>query len=313
MPFNNQTTREDVQGLIPEDVSMEMMTGITGQSAALTMFRSVPISRAQVRMPVLSALPVAYFVTGDTGLKQTTKTAWENKYFNVEEIAAIVPVPENVLDDMDFDFWAAIRPELEIAIGRALDAAVFFGVNKPSSWPGAIVPSATSAGNTVVEGTATPAEGGIAQDVSQLMALLEAEGQDITGAIASTRMRGLVRGLRDTTGQPIVQMTPESWWGVPVQYPMRGLWPTDPDSVEAIIGDFSQALIGVRSDFNWKLLDQAVIQDQNGGIIFNLAQQDMVALRVTARYAYQVANGINYDQADPALRFPFGNLLRPAS
>ena len=28
------------------------------------------------KQPVLSALPVAYFVNGDTGLKQTTEAAW---------------------------------------------------------------------------------------------------------------------------------------------------------------------------------------------------------------------------------------------
>src|SRR5688500_9630786 len=104
-------------------------------SAALRMFRNIPVAQAQTRFPVLSALPVAYWVTGDTGLKQTSEMAWTNKYLNVEELAVIVPIPENVLDDTSFDVWGEVRPEIEVAMGRAFDAAVFFGTNAPATFP----------------------------------------------------------------------------------------------------------------------------------------------------------------------------------
>lgn len=312
MPYDVSVNRGDVQALIPEEVSDVMMTNIESDSAALALFQHVPISSNQVRMPVLSALPVAYFVNGDTGRKQTTKMAWENRYFNVEEIAAIVPAPEAVIDDVDFDFWAGIQPSLEDAISRALDAAIFFGVNKPSSWPDSVLDTAIAAGNIVTEGTATAQEGGLATDISELLALLEGAGYDATAAIARTTLRARVRNLRDTTGQPITQLTPNDWWGVPVTYPMRGLWPTEPGTAEAIVGDFTQGKIGIRRDITYKMLDQAVIQDNTGEIIFNLAQQDMVALRVVARFAYQVANPITWDQVDPGLRYPFAALISPS-
>ena len=90
---------------------------------------------AQTRMPVVSALPLAYFVTGDTGLKQTTEVNWDSVYLNAEEIAAIVPVPIAVLQDSGFDAERDLAPFLREAIGRTLDAAIFFGTNKPASWP----------------------------------------------------------------------------------------------------------------------------------------------------------------------------------
>jgi hypothetical protein len=79
-----------------------------------------------------------------------------------------------------------------------------------------------------------------------------------------------------------------------------------------IAGDWSQGILGVRQDITYKILDQAVIQDNTGAIIYNLAQQDMVAMRVVARYAFQVSNTINYDQPVEAQRSPWGVLLSPA-
>lgn len=305
MPYNNEISRTDAQALIPEDVSDAMMEEISGESAALTLFRKVPISTNQIRMPVLSALPIAYFVNGDTGLKQTTEMAWENAYFNVEEIAAIVPVPENVIDDASFDMWEAIRPALQTAIARALDNAIFFAVNKPGSWPAAVMTGATAAGNVIERGTNNAAAGGVAEDISQLMSTIEVDGYDISAAIAKSAMRGVARAIRTSTGERTMDVTATNWWGIDVSYPMRGLWPA---VVDAIIGDFSKGLLGVRKDFTWKILDQAVIQDGNGAIVFNLAQQDMLAMRVVSRFAFQVANPINYEQTDVAARYPFGLL-----
>jgi HK97 family phage major capsid protein len=159
--YTNVISRTDAAATIPEEVAAEVTRGAIQQSAALQLFRHVTMSRGQQRIPVVSALPVAYFVNGDTGLKQTTEVDWTNKYLNAEELAAIVPIPEAVLDDSAFDVWGEIRPLLEEAIGRAVDAAIFFGTNAPSSWPTAIATAAVSAGNTVNRGTnATPPRAG---------------------------------------------------------------------------------------------------------------------------------------------------------
>jgi hypothetical protein len=85
LAYNNLTSRTDAAALIPEEVSNVMLGKATEQSAVLQLFRRIPVGRAQVRFPVLSALPVAYWVNGDTGLKQTTEINWANKFLNIEE------------------------------------------------------------------------------------------------------------------------------------------------------------------------------------------------------------------------------------
>ena len=85
-------------------------------STVMQLGRKLPnMTSKQTRVPVLSMLPLAYWVNGDTGFKQTSRQAWENVYLTAAELAVIVPIPEAVLADADFDILglsAADYPEL---------------------------------------------------------------------------------------------------------------------------------------------------------------------------------------------------------
>jgi len=317
MAYENAIERSDAQALVPEEVSNAMLKALNEKSAVLSQFTRVPISRNQERFPVLSALPLAYFVTGDTGLKQTTEASWKNKFLNVEEIACIVPIPEAVLDDQTFDIWGQIQPLMEQAIGRTLDAAVFFEVNKPETWPEGIAKAAIEAGNTVTRGTNEAKTGGIVGDFSDAFSEVEQDGYDVDWAVARRSYKGLLRQARATTGESLIgvgsgQVSGMEVLGVNVQYPMKGLWPTGGEHpVEAIVGDPEEQVVGVRQDITYKLLDEAVIQDAEGKIVYNLAQQDMVAMRVVFRAGWQTANTINYENENEESRYPAAAILAP--
>lgn len=313
MPYNNIISRTDAAALIPEDVSQVMLGNLAAESAALSLSQRIPVAQSQTRLPVLAALPTAYFVTGDTGMKQTTEVNWANKYLNIEELAAIVPIPEAVLDDAAFDVWGSVRPMLEGAIARALDAAILFGVNKPASWPADITAAAVAAGNVYARGTNAAAAGGIAEDFNQLFGLVEADGYTVNGVASRTSYRARLRGARGTDGQPLADLTGNTILGENIRFVAPGLWPTGLSAAEAIAGDWTQSVMGVRQDFTYKLLDQAVLTDAAGVIQYNLAQQDMVALRVVFRVGWQVANTINYENATEGTRFPFAVLRSPAA
>lgn len=311
MPYNNLVARSDVASRVPEDVSNAMLTNLGAQSAALQLGTRIPVASNQTRMPVLSALPTAYFVNGDTGLKQTTQAAWDNKYLYVEEIATIVPIPESVLDDAGFDVWGSIQPLMEGAIARTLDAAIIFGTNAPANWvtEGNLVGEAVAAGNVVARGTNAASAGGLAGDLSDLLGTLEADGYVANGAVGNVTLKARLRQVRDTTGQKILEDA-----DVPqINYALPGLWPTGLSAAELLVGDFNNLVIGVRQDMTYKLITEGVITDNTGAIQYNLPQQDMVALRLVFRAGYAVSNPINYQQGTEANRYPFAVLRSPAA
>jgi HK97 family phage major capsid protein len=317
MPYNNIISRTDAAAMSGEQVANVMLPNVTSQSIALSAFKKIRVSKSQTRFPVISALPTAYWVNGDTGLKQTSEVNWTNVYMNIEELAVIIPIPQNVLDDSDYDIWEEARPLAEEAIGVAFDAAVFFDTNAPASFPDGIVAAATAAGNTVTrDSTPDPAVGGLAADFSALFAKVEADGYDVNGIIASRLYRGYLRNARASTGVQLPEVAnmvnADSIYGVPVTYPMRGAWPAAATGVaSAIAGDFNRALVGIRQDVTWKLLTEAAIFDNAGVLIYNLAQQDMVAMRVTFRAGWVMSNPINRDQPTAGDRYPFAALLEP--
>ena len=312
MPYNSLVSRTDAAAMVPEEVSRAMLTTLSAKSAVLGLGQTIPIARNATRFPVLSALPTAYFVTGDTGLKQTTEAAWENKYMYVEEIATIVPIPESVLDDAGFDIWSYLQPLMENAIVRKLDAAVLFGTSAPATWvtEGNLVADAVAAGNVIARGANTAgANGGIYSDIVDTLATLWADGYSPNGAVGNITLQS--RFLKDLDANGLPKSRPSE---LPdIQYVMPGLWPTGVSAAELLVGDWNNLIVGVRQDMTYKLITEGVITDDGGLVVFNLPQQDMVALRLVFRAAYAVSNPINYQQGTEGSRYPFAVLRSPAA
>ena len=319
MPYTNVVGRSDSAALVPEEVANDMLGHIAATgSAALAQMRRVPVASGQTRFPILSALPVAYWVNGDTGLRQTTEEQWSNKFLNIEELAVVVPVPRNVLDDVgdagDFDLWSEIQPDVETAIARTFDEAVFFGINAPSTFPTNISSDAVARGNTYTE-AGTAAEGGIQDDLDACLAILEPQGFDPSGIVANRTLKSKLRRARSTIGERLTGVNADitEYLDLSISYPMRGLWPTGANRVEAFVGDFAgEFVVGIRRDISFEMLDQAVIQDASGNIVYNLAQQRMVAMMFTFRAGWQVSNRIRYDQPDETQRYPVAVLKSPS-
>ncbi len=310
----NIIDRTALSGLIPEPVTREIMQGAIAESAVLRMGRRLAnMSSKTQTINVLDALPSAYFVNGeatDTGagdsFKQTTKMAWANKKLYAEEIAVIVPIPEAALDDADYDIWGEVKPRLTEAFGKVIDSAILFGTKKPSTWRDGVVPSAIAAGNGV------PVTSNVFNDImgeGGLISKVELDGFNPNGVMAAIQMRGKLRGLVDTSGQPIFKSdmqgnTRYGLDGMDMYFPMNGAF--DPSKAQMIVGDWSQLVYAIRQDMTFKIFTEGVIQDPNSKeIVYNLMQNDMVALRAVMRLGWEIANPVNAYNEDIANPFPF--------
>lgn len=304
--------RTGADALIPVQEANEIIQGTIEQSAVLSLGRRLAnMTSKQYKVPVLDMLPIAYFVNGDNGQKKTTKMEWDKKFIVAEEIAVIVPIPEAVLDDSDYDIWAQVKPRLTEAFGKVIDGAVVFGTNKPSTWRDGIMATATAAGSVETLGNDLYAsimgENGVIADV-------EGSGYFVNGFMADISMRAKLRGLRDSQLQPIFKsdMQSETSYtldGSPMYFPRNGAF--DGSQALLIAGDFGQLVYSIRQDITFKLFTEGVVQNTDGSIAYNLMQDDMVALRAVMRLGWEIPNPINALKPTEDSRCPFA-VLKPA-
>ena len=114
----NSIDRTGADALIPVEISNEIIKEVPTSSKLLPMMKRLPnMSAKQKTLPVQSTLPEAYFLSGDTAFKQTSKAEWEKLTLTAEELAVIIPIPEAVLKgakENEFYYYLFFKPERKV-------------------------------------------------------------------------------------------------------------------------------------------------------------------------------------------------------
>lgn len=308
MSYNNIVGRPDLAGsMLPDQVIKEIIQEAPKHSTLLTRCKNIRMTSKKAKQPVLNTLPEAYWVNGDTGMKQTTKAQWQDVYITAEELAVIVPIPDALISDADVPLWNEIKPLLAEAIGVKVDKAGLFGIDKPSSWPTAIIPACENAGNVMSRSAATD----LGVTVANMGTKLARQGFAANGFASRPGLQWELVGLRNAQGTPIYTNLPNSpeqgLYGKPLMEVDNGAWDVDND-YDLLMADWSKFVIGIRQDITFDLFKEGVISDDDGKIILNLMQQDTKALRVVFRVGFQTC--VPVTRVGSGIKFPAG-VIKP--
>jgi hypothetical protein len=312
--FTELMSRSDAAADLPVQLAQELVTGTIRASTALALGRHVPTTTRDSRIPVLTQIPEAYWVDGDTGLKQTTKAVFSNKTLIAEEIAAVAPIPQSVVDDSAFPLWEYVQPLLVQACGKRLDDAILFGNGKPASWGNSLVEDAVATGANVFSTDVFNAGTDSPRCVLNAAQMISMQGYAPTGAAVAPgwQYRASAALTQSLVANPLGANSP-----FPLLLGGLGLhtdplrW--DPVAADAIVAQWDNVLVGIRQDVKLQIFDTGVITDDTGAIVANLLQQDMLACRVTMRVGYLLAKPPTDAPLDEAHRSPVALVVNSAA
>ena len=286
----------EVATLIEEGYAADMLRFTAEGSTSIQAFGSVPVGKRITHLPVLATMPQASWVNGETGTKAKSTATWADSTMVIEELAVIIPVAEATIDDASEDLLDEVAKMGGQALSKELDLAVLFGIRKPVTWTSpALLPAAVAAGQAF-----TPAQAAGVNDlpggIYQAAEAVDNAGFDPSSFVAPKGLRFRMANLRDDQGRPLLSTSlgagavnaSDDVAGLPAKWAVGGSW--DRGSALALVADQSRVRIGIRQDVTVKFLDQATITGADGEPI-NLAERDMVALRIKARFGYVLGRG----------------------
>ncbi|RJO79315.1 phage major capsid protein [Nocardia panacis] len=313
--------------LMPPQAITEILQAAPKASALLTMANKVQMSAGTARQSVLGSAPDAYWVRSEpksdskSGMKETDLQAWEDIVITAEELAVVVPIPDNVVADARIDLWSQVAPRVAEAIGRKLDQAGIFGADMPVSFGTSLLAGAIAAGNVITRnrdipvstsGTganaaSTSRKSDLGEDVAEAGKRLRKQGYGISGFASAPGIEWELIGLRNGQGTPIyvpslAAGTPSTLYGKPMGEVDNGAW--DDAQASIIAADWSKVVVGIRQDIEYRIFSEGVITDAAGKVLLNLMQADSKAMRVTFRAGFVVANPLTALQKDKTKRYP---------
>ena len=273
--------KDNLEGFVPAPTAADIIQEVTRGSSVLRLSRVQPMTSETLKVPVMVDGPGAYWV-GETERIKTSVAKWIFPVLTAKKIGVIIPVSKEKLNDTTIDVFATVRPYIAEAFYKAIDAACLFGTNSP--FAKSIYGVANSATRVVKEGTNAKLD----LDISDVMALVEDQGMDVNGFAAGYALKNSLRKLRDSNGNQlfVTGVDSSTLYSQPIEFCRTNAW--DATKAEAIAGDWTYSLVGVRDQIQYEVLREATLQTVTMGDDkpLSLAENDMVAIKATMRLGF---------------------------
>ncbi len=271
--------------------------GLNRQSAVAGMpgLRIRQVSGKREKLTEYVGRPTVATVS-EAGPKPATGAEYAQVTLDMVKGAAIVMYTQELIEDAVEDPTVLINNDVRKAFADWVDTNAL-GRNAAGTIVGSFNSELSETTTTVELGTTADA---IPVAISSAMATIEANGYEPTGVILASDGKASLRNARMAveTANPLFQpfnsaAAPPDIYGLPLR------WTTNLQTfagtagagrVVGIVGDFSQAVLGIRKDITMSLSDQATVDV--GGTLHHLWQQNKVAALWEARMGF-VAHDLN--------------------
>lgn len=274
--------KDNLAGFVPVQKVNEIIALTTRGSSILRLSRIEQMDSDTMQIPLMTDGPGAYWV-GESERIKTDTAEWIFPQLKAKKIAVIIPVTKEKINDTTIDVFEQIKPQIAEAIAKALDAACLFGTGSP--FEKNIYGVANDNEHKIVLGTN---ENALDLDLSDVMALVEDSGEDVNGFVASYKLKNSLRKLRNANGDNLYVpgVDQNQLYSNPIEFVRNGGW--DDKKAIAIAGNWSYAVVGIRDEISYEVLKEATLNNvtMSDGKPLSLAENDMIAIKATARFAF---------------------------
>lgn len=274
--------KDQLSGFVPVEKAKGIMGFVAKGSALIPQSKLEPMTSPIKEFTFWANTPSAYWV-GEGKRIKTSVATFVNAAMEAHKIGVIIPCTKEKLNDTVINVFEEMKQPIADAIQQKVDMAGLFGIDSPFKFN--LFDNAVNNGMYVVDGTNTSLD----LDVSDVMALVEEEGMEVNGFIAHTGIKNRLRKLRDGDGNQLYVpgVDVNEFYNVPITF-AKGKASFDRTKAQLFAGDWDKSRIGVYQNLEYETLKEATLQDTlwTDGKPLSLAEQDMIALKVTARFAF---------------------------
>lgn len=229
---------------------------------------------------------VSVFWTGEGAKKKSTQAKFSVVTQTLKKLAAIVPMTEEIIEDSLINLNTLLGELFAEAVSKEEDIQFFTGTGSP--WTGLLNNGSI---NKITQ--ASGVEDLTADDLLDMIDATPTAGLNGSKFYMHRTVKSVIRKLKDSQGRYIYQepggAQPATLWNYPVEE--SDAFPAVAD-IEAgdqyiLFGNLKATCVfGDKQQLRVKLLTEATITDSDDETAINLAEQDMVALRIVERVGY---------------------------
>lgn len=267
------------EGLIPVELSAEVIQGVVKGSAIMSNSKIKEMTTSEVKLNAIEG--VEAFKVGEGQAITKSDAKFPTVSLKADKYASIVVVSNEVLNESIADVMAEIQVSAVEQFQRAFDKEAVKN----------ILASITASGQSVAVGNV--AGQSLYEDISDMMALVEAHGYDVNTFLANFSYKNDIRKLRDSNGNalylPTGAGTPDEFFGQNIAYNFG----VDRATTELVGGDFKYSVAGIQGQLQYKVLTEATIQ----GI--SLAETDQIAIRLILPMAHAITKNDAFASLTP--------------